>query len=109
MSKTVYISESQYEKLKKFISEEDNNALDITITPEQGETTEDAIKNTKNNIEQVAGSDVANNANFTIKGHAMEGKKYSKKQIEESRIKKTLKEGKVFTKKDFTKYILGNE
>ena len=109
MSKTVYISESQYKKLKKFISEGENNTLNITVNPEQGQSTEDAIETTKDNIEQVAGSQVADNTNFTIKGNALEGKKFSKKQIEESRINKIVKEGKVFSKKDFTKYILGNE
>ena len=109
MSKTVYISESQYKKLKKYISEGEDNTLNITVSPEQGQTTEDAIENTKDNIEQVAGSQVADNTNFTIKGSALEGKKFSKKQIEESRLNKIMKEGKVFSKKDFTKYILGNE
>lgn len=105
MGKTVYITEAQFKKLKKYIQEE--NALDITINPEQGQTTEDAIEAAKDNIESVAGSQVADNANFTLKGSAFEGKSFSKKNIEKGRIQKIVKEGKTFSKNEFSKYILG--
>lgn len=105
MGKTVYITEAQFDKLKKYIQESEN-ALDITVSPEEGQSAEDAIETTKNNIEQVAGSQVADSANFTLKGSAFEGKSFSKKDIEKSRLHKILKEGKTFSKKEFTKLML---
>lgn len=108
MGKTVYITEAQFDKLKKYIQESEN-ALDITVSPEEGQSAEDAIETTKNNIEQVAGSQVADNANFTLKGSAFEGKTFSKKDIEKSRLHKILKEGKTFSKKEFTKLMLNEK
>lgn len=105
MGKTIYISEAQYRKLQEIIKE-DESALDIAINPEEGEDTGDAISKAKDNIEQVAGSSVAANANFTVKGNALEGKRYTKKQIEESRLQKIKSEGKVFSKSEFTNYLM---
>lgn len=105
MAKTIYITEAQLNTLKKYIQEEENS-LEITVTPDEGETVDDAIANSKENIEQVAGSQVAADAKFTLKGNAFEGKSYTKKEIEKSRLHKTLKEGKKYTKEEFTKHIL---
>lgn len=105
MAKTIYITEAQLNTLKKYI-QEGENSLEITITPDEGETVDDAIANSKENIEQVAGSQVAADTKFTLKGNAFEGKAYTKKEIEKSRLHKTLKEGKKYTKKEFTELML---
>ena len=105
MAKTIYITEAQLNTLKKYIQEEENS-LEITVNPDEGETVDDAIANSKENIEQVAGSQVAADAKFTLKGNAFEGKAYTKKEIEKSRLHKILKEGKTFSKKEFTKLML---
>ena len=57
-------------------------------------------------MEQAGGAELAQNANYVFKADAFEGVSYSKKDIERSRLNKTLREGKRFSKKEFTKLML---
>lgn len=108
MAKTVYLTKEQYETLKKnFISEGENN-LTMPVEIEQGDNIMDKLSAAKDNISQSAGEEVANNTNFTISGTKVEGKRYSKKQIDEARLHKIMNTGKKYSKADFTKEILRN-
>jgi hypothetical protein len=69
----------------------------------------DKLSAAKDNVSQSAGEEVANNTNFTIAGTKVEGKKYTKKQIDEARLHKLINSGKKYSKSDFTKTILKNE
>jgi tyrosyl-tRNA synthetase len=108
MAKTVYLTKEQYETLEKnFISEGGNN-LTMPVEIEQGDNIMDKLSAAKDNISQSAGTEVANNTNFTISGSKVEGKRYSKKQIDEARLHKIMSTGKKYSKADFTKEILRN-
>lgn len=108
MAKTVYLTKEQYETLKKnFISEGENN-LTMPVDIEQGDNIMDKLSAAKDNVSQSAGEEVANNTNFTIQGTKVEGKRYSKKQIDEARLHKIMNTGKKYSKVEFAKEILRN-
>lgn len=106
MSKTVYISECQFNKLKKHIQESEKPAFNVNVAVPEGSTPEEAQQEQEENLEQAGGTELAKNANYVFKADAFEGISYTKKDIERSRLNKTLKEGKRFTKKEFTKLML---
>lgn len=108
MAKKIFISEEQYQKLQNYIKEDGEKTLEIPVDVDNGNV-EDAINNAKENITNVLGQSVANKTNFTLKGSALEGKKFSKKTIEESRINRIKTEGKVYSKREFIKTLLNNE
>lgn len=108
MAKKVYLTQEQINKLKQNIVEE-QQPLTMPLDVHAGENILDVANRTKENLEQATNSQVADNANFTIKGLDLNCKTYKKKQIEESRVQKLLKNGKKYTKSDFTKTILKNE
>ena len=106
MSKVVYISECQFKKLKKYIQEEAKPAFNVTVDVPEGSTPAEAQKQQQDNLEQAGGTELAQNANYVFKADAFEGVSYSKKDIERSRIKRMVKEGTKFSKKDFAKFML---
>lgn len=106
MGKTVYLTQEQVNKLRKVVTEENKLNMPIDINP--GENVLDKISDKKDEIENVAGSQVANNTNFTIAGAKVESKKYSKKQIEEAKIKTIIGKNPKYSKEEFSKRILKN-
>jgi hypothetical protein len=79
MGKTVYLTQEQVDKLRKIVTEEEKLNMPVDIEP--GDNILDKISDKKAEITDVAGSQVANNTNFTITGMEVEGKRFSKKQI----------------------------
>lgn len=108
MAKKVYLTQEQINKLKQNIVEE-QQPLTMPLDVKPGENVVDVANKAKENLEQATNTQVANDANFTIKGLDLNGKVYKKKQIEESRVQKLIKNGKKYTKFDFAKTILKNE
>lgn len=106
MSKVVYISECQFKKLKKYIQEAEQPAFNVNVVPQEGETPAEAQQEQEENLKQAGGPELAQNANYVFKAEAFEGVSYSKKDIERSRIKRMVKEGTKFSKKDFAKFML---
>lgn len=106
MSKTVYISECQFKKLKKHIQEAEQSEFNVNVVPQEGETPAEAQAKQKDSLEAAGGAELAQNANYVFKADAFEGISYTKKDIERSRLNKTLREGKRFSKKEFTKLML---
>lgn len=113
MAKTVYITEEQFKNLKESIIKEDDNKLEIPIvnttntsaTPNAKMTTaqigqeiraqkKDAMKNgiPLNKVEYVV------DPNKIAEGYA---KTYTKKQIEEAKIKKIIGNSPKYSKTDF--------
>ena len=107
MAKKVIISETQYIKLQEIIKEE-NQELEIPVVANQGEDVGDALDKAKQNVENALGQGAADKANFTLKGDAVEGRAFSKKAIEESRINKIKNNGTVYRKSEFSKKVLRN-
>lgn len=107
MAKTIYITNEQYNSLKKLMTEaEDNKMLEIPIVPddptkklsstELGTQIIDKTKAIKN-----AG---VKNAEVTVNRNIVAcSKQYSKKQIEEAKLNKVLNNSKSYTKTDFQK------
>lgn len=108
MAKKVYITEDQYIKLQEIIKEE-SQELEIPVVADKGQDVGDAINNAKENITNALGQSVADKANFTLKGDAVEGRSFSKKTIEESRISKIKNNGVIYSKSEFSKKVLKNE
>lgn len=106
MGKIVYISECQFNKLKKHIQEAEQPEFNVNVVPQEGESPAEAQAKQKESLEQAGGAELAQNANYVFKADAFEGVSYSKKDIERSRLNRTLREGKRFSKKEFTKLML---
>ena len=106
MGKTVYLTQEQVDKLRKIVTEEEKLNMPVDIEP--GDNVLDKISDKKAEITNVAGSQVADNTNFTIAGMEVEGKRYSKKQIEEAKVRTIIGNNPKYSKKDFSKRKLKN-
>ena len=109
MAKTIYLTKEQYETLKKnFISEGEENGLQMPVPINQGDNVIDKLSAAKENVRAAGGEDMANKTEYLVTGSQLNCKKYSKKQIVEAQLRKIINTGKKYSKADFTKEILKN-
>lgn len=107
MGKTIYLTQEQFNNLKRVMTEGEGK-LSMPVEIEPGDNIMDKLSAAKDNISNSAGEDVANNTNFTISGTKVEGKKYTKKQLEEARLNKIMNDNPKYSKKEFLKKIYRN-
>lgn len=107
MGKTIYLTQEQFNNLKRVMTEGEGK-LSMPVEIEPGDNIMDKLSAAKDNISNSAGEDVANNTNFTISGTKVEGKKYTKKQLEEARLNKIMNDSPKYSKKEFLKKIYRN-
>lgn len=107
MGKTVYLTQEQVDKLRKRINEE-GEGMEMPVQIEPGDNAIEKLSAAKDNVRNAGGEELANKTEFTITGSQLNCKKYTKKQVVESRIKTLKKNNPSYTKAEFTKNILRN-
>ena len=107
MGKTVYLTQEQVDKLRKNLDEE-NDSLEMPVQIEPGDNIMDKVATAKNNVRNAGGEELANKTEYTITGDQLNCKKYTKKQVLESRLNAIRRNNPSYTKSDFIKTILKN-
>jgi hypothetical protein len=107
MGKTVYLTQEQVDKLRKKLDEE-AQGLEMPVQIEPGDNIIDKVAAAKDNVRNAGGEELANKTEYTITGNQLNCKKYTKKQVVESRINTLKKNNPTYTKTDFIKKVLKN-
>jgi hypothetical protein len=107
MGKTVYLTQEQVDKLRKNLDEE-AQGLEMPVQIEPGDNIIDKVAAAKDNVRKAGGEELANKTEYTITGSQLNCKKYTKKQVVESRLNTIRRNNPSYTKSDFIKTILKN-
>ena len=107
MGKTVYLTQEQVDKLRKKLDEE-NQGLEMPVQIEPGDNIIDKVSAAKDNVRNAGGEELANKTEYTIAGSQLNCKKYTKKQVVESRLNALKRNNPTYSKAEFTKTILKN-
>ena len=107
MAKKIYLTQEQVDNLRKYMVE-GNEPMEYPVDIEPGENPVTKLDAAKNDVTQATSPQVANDTKFVLKGEQLEGKRFSKKQIEEAKIQTLHNSGKKYTKSEFSKTILRN-